>query len=82
LFGQNDHLDPEKRYWKWPEADRLKELANEIKSILLESGQENETCNRFLHLCTMIGSNLPGEPKLAETFLAELDESYANSLTR
>jgi hypothetical protein len=72
LFGQNDHLDPEGRYWAWPEAKRLKDLALEIKSIQQEFGQANESCERFLQLCSLKGSNVPGEPKLATEFLANI----------
>jgi hypothetical protein len=75
LFGQNDHLDPDGRYWSWPEAKRLKELAQEIQAIRLESGQNNKECERFLDLCALRGSNVPGEPKLAAQLLAELDKS-------
>jgi hypothetical protein len=72
LFGQNDHLDPEGRYWVWPEAKRLKELAQEIRSIRMGFGQIDENCERFLQLCSLRGSNIPGEPKLAAEFLADL----------
>ena len=72
LFGQNDHLDPEGRYWAWPEAKRLKNLALEIKSLRLEFGQTNECCERFIQLCSLRGSNVHGEPKLAAEFLADL----------
>lgn len=75
LFGHNDHLDPEGRYWRWPEAKRLKDLAQEIKSNRMEFGQNNEICERFLRLCSMRGSNIPGEPKLAADFLAEINQS-------
>lgn len=47
LFGQNDHLDPEKQYCFWPEAKRVKHLAQDIKSIRLEFGQANDRCERF-----------------------------------
>lgn len=73
LFGQNDHIDPEGRYWSWPEAKRLKELAREIRSIRRESGQTNELSERFLELCSLRGANVPGEPKLARELLAEID---------
>jgi hypothetical protein len=72
LFGQNKHLDPRGQYLNWAEADRLKELAHEIKSIRLQIGGRNETCERFLSLCSLRGSNVPGEPKLAAAFLAEI----------
>jgi hypothetical protein len=69
LFGQNSHLDPERRYWRWPEAVRLKDLAEEIESIRRQFGEVNEECGRFLQLCSLKGSNVPGEPKLALSFL-------------
>jgi hypothetical protein len=72
LFGQNDHLDPEGRYWGWPEAERLKKLAGEIESIRMQLGEVNEECARFLQLCSLRGSNVPGEPRLAAEFLATL----------
>jgi len=72
LFGQNDHADPEGRYLSWPEANRLKEMALEIKSLRLLYGESNETCDRFLQLCTLRGPSVPGEPKLARQLLAEI----------
>ena len=48
LFGQNDHLAPEGRYWAWPEAKRLKNLAQEVMSLRFEFGQTNERCERLL----------------------------------
>ena len=75
LFGQNDHLDPDGRYWGWPEAKRLKSLAQEIMSLRLEFGQTNERCERFIQLCSLRGPNVPGEPKLAAEFLADLSRT-------
>jgi len=75
LFGQNDHLDPGGRYWAWPEAKRLKDLALEIKSLRHEFGRANELCDQFIQLFSLRGSNVPGEPKLAAAFLAELSDS-------
>jgi hypothetical protein len=75
LFGQNDYADPEGRYWGWPEAKRLKYLAQEIKSIRQEFGQTNGSCERFLQLCSLRGSNVPGEPKLAAEFLSNIDQN-------
>jgi hypothetical protein len=72
LFGQNDHLDPDGRYWSWPEAQRLKVLSEEIQSIRSEFGQPNDTVEYFRELCSLKGSNVPGEPKLASAFLAKL----------
>ena len=72
LFGQNDPADPEGRYWSWPEAKRLKELAKEIESIRMQFGEVNEECRRLLQLSSLRGSNVPGESRLATEFLAEL----------
>lgn len=72
LFGQNEQVDPEGRYWGWPEATRLKELAAEIVTFRTWFGEENQECRRLLELCSLRGSNVPGEPRLAAEFLAEL----------
>jgi hypothetical protein len=74
LFGQNDHVDPDGRWLKWPEADRLKELAREIKSLRIEIGGRNENCERFVDICSLRGANVPGEPKLAAALLAEIGQ--------
>jgi hypothetical protein len=75
LFGQNDLADPEGRYWSWPEAKRLKELAQEIRAIRAEFGETNPECERFLELRSLRGPNIPGEPKLAAEFLNEINKS-------
>jgi hypothetical protein len=72
LFGQNDHVDPEGLYWGWPEAKRLRNLAEEIRSLRSEFGETNETCERFIQLCSLRGANVLGEPTLAADFLASL----------
>lgn len=72
LFGRNDHLDPEGRYWVWPEAQRLRNLAREIHSPRTEFGQTNEYCERFIQLCSMRGPNVSGEPELVSEFLDQL----------
>ena len=68
LFGQN--LQPEAaRALHWPEAERLKELAEEIETIRAEFGQPNPECAQFLQYYSERGENLPGEPKRAKKFL-------------
>ncbi len=71
LFGQNDHLDPERH---WPEAARLKELAVEIHSIRSKFGLPSVHVERFLHFCSLKGANVPGEPRLARKLLDEFDD--------
>ena len=34
--------------WGWPEAKRLKNLAQEVMSLRFEFGQTNERCERLL----------------------------------
>lgn len=74
LFGQNEHFDIEGRYLRWPEAKRLNNLAQGIKTIRGEFGQSNEMCERLLHFCSLRGSNVSGEPKLAALLLAEIEK--------
>jgi hypothetical protein len=71
LFGQNQHPDSI-RALRWPDAEKLKELVEEITQIRSEFGQPNPTCERFLACCLERGENLPGEPKRARKFLQTL----------
>jgi hypothetical protein len=68
LLKQNRHPEADSAL-KWVEADRLKELAEEIQSIRAEFGQPSVTCERFLRCCSERDENLPGEPKRAQKFL-------------
>jgi len=71
LFGQND--SPElSRYCQWNEAEQLRDIAVEIRELRAEFGQPNTQVERFLHYCSLRGSNVPGEPKLATAFLNEI----------
>jgi hypothetical protein len=74
LFGQNDHLDPDRRYYGWPDAERVKEIAHEIQSLHLISGSGNKICEEYLRLCSLRGPNIPGEPRLASVFLREMGQ--------
>ena len=72
LFGRME--SPElQRYYEWPEADRLKEMAAEIRELRAEFGQTNQVAERFSYYCRLRGPNDLGEPKLASAFLAELN---------
>ena len=74
LFGQNAHIVEAAQYLAWPEADRVRELAVSVQTILAQSGEQNSLCEEFLDLCTIHGENNPGEPKLARAFLARIDK--------
>src|SRR5580704_8261514 len=73
LFGQID--GPEiARYYQWDEAEHLKKIALEIRVLRAEFGRPNTLTERFLHYCSLRGCNVPGEPKLAKAFLAEISK--------
>ena len=71
LFGQNDSLELS-RYCQWGEAEQLRDIAAEIRRLRAEFGQTNTQVDRFLHYCSLRGSNVPGEAKLATAFLNEI----------
>ena len=75
LFGQNQNPESVSAL-RWNGADRLKEMAEEIRSIRAEFGQPDPVCERFLHCCSEHGSNLLGEPKRAREFLEFLKIEY------
>jgi hypothetical protein len=72
LFEHNDHIEVSK-YLYWPEADLLKSMAREIRSIRQDFGQTDPLVERFLHYCSLRGANVPGEPKLARLLLDEVE---------
>ena len=71
LLGQNNYGELA-RYYVWPEADDLKQTAEKINSLRSEFGQLNPLSIKFLEYCSMRGTNLKGEPRLAQQFLAEI----------
>jgi hypothetical protein len=72
LFGRNDQFE-DYRWWYWAEAEHLKDIATQILSIQNTVGGRNEIGERFLELCSLKGSNVPGEPKLAAAFLRDIE---------
>jgi hypothetical protein len=72
LFRQNRH--PEAARWlRWPEAERLREQALEIRRTRQQEGSNTCACELFLGACDLSGPNVPGEPKLAARLLAALE---------
>lgn len=60
---------------KWPEAEHLRSLAQEIAAIHSTFGSANPVCELFLHYCSLrYGPNVRGEPKMAAEFLEELKD--------
>lgn len=78
LFGQNDHVaigNPHlKELYASTAASELTELAEEIERlrVLLGFAEPFALAERFDHYCALRGANVPGEPKLAKQFLAEI----------
>jgi len=72
IFGTYDSLGADRRYWNWPEADRLRELANSIREMRRDLGEKNAICEEFLRICLLHRANDPGEPKAAKAFLKSL----------
>jgi hypothetical protein len=68
LFGQNVGEEAE-RYLKWPEADRLKLMAHQVRSPRSEFGAPNTLVESFLGYCSLRGANVKSEPKIAKAFL-------------
>jgi len=75
LFGQNDHVE-ESKYLHWSEAEQLKNIAHEIRSIRQDFGHPDPLVERFLHYCFLRGPNVPGEPKLAQALLNEVERGF------
>ncbi len=71
LFGQNDSAESS-RYGQWNEAEQLRDIAVKIRELRVEFGKPNPQVERYLHYCSLRGSNVPGEPKLAAAFLNEI----------
>ena len=60
------------RWLAWPEANRLRDLAQEIRQIRAGIGERNQLCEQFLGLCGRRGPNVVGEPRLATELLNKL----------
>lgn len=61
----------------WPEAERLRSLARQIRDIYASRGSKHPGCERFLQYCSRSGNNIREDPKLAAEFLKELQADAA-----
>ena len=77
LFGAHDRIIQQNSNLSsavaWPEAKKLRELASSIRTTLAHSGERDNLCDEFLRLCDLHKANDPGEPKLASSFLKEIE---------
>jgi hypothetical protein len=77
LFGQRERMHGEefaKRYYSWPEADKIVELAEEIDMLRrsLKDSSPFPLLEKFLDLRSLVGPGVLTEPKLALQFLQQL----------
>lgn len=78
LFGNTSHLNPDEQ---WPEAERLRELAFALQSILAQQEERSALCDEFLDLCTISGEYDPGEPRLARNLMRRIDRGEVGTPT-
>jgi len=65
----------------WPEAERLRELAVALQSLLAQAGERDALCDEFLDLCSIHGESDPGERRLARAFLDRIDKGEVGTPT-
>jgi hypothetical protein len=80
LFSGYEHLGGEADDQAWPEAARLRELALALQGIFAQQEEQNALCDEFLDLCTIHGESDPGEPKLAQAFLARITKGEVGTV--
>jgi hypothetical protein len=69
--------------YRLKEADQLQTLGQEVVALQQELGIVDEfwPYSRFLHYCSIQGSNALGEPKLAKQFLEEIEQRATRAAT-
>ena len=66
---------------EWPEAARLRELAQALQHVFAQYEQRNALCDEFLDLCSIHGESHPGEPRLARMFLSRIERGEVGTPT-
>ena len=67
---------------EWPEAARLRDLAQALQNVFAQYEQRNPLCDEFLDLCSMHGESHPGEPRLARMFLSRIERGEVGTANR
>ncbi|MGB6687088.1 MAG: hypothetical protein WBE76_04530 [Terracidiphilus sp.] len=80
LFSSGEPLETGQS--DWPEAERLRELALALQTILSQAGEREPLCDEFLDLCSIHGESDPGERKLAHAFLERIEKGEVGSKTQ
>jgi len=81
LFSDVALIDDEESNREWPEAARLRELAQALQNVFAQYEQRNALCDEFLDLCSMHGESHPGEPRLARMFLLRISRGEVGTPT-
>ena len=66
----------------WPEAARLRELAQALQGVFAQQEERNALCDEFLDLCTIHGEYNPGERKLARALLQRIERGEVGTPTQ
>jgi hypothetical protein len=82
LFSDVALIEDEVNNRDWPEALRLRELAQAWQNVFAQYEQRNALCDEFLDLCSMHGESHPGEPRLARMFLARIESGQVGTSTQ
>lgn len=82
LFSDVALIEDEESNRDWPEALRLRELAQALQNLFAQYEQRNALCDEFLDLCSMHGESHPGEPRLARMFLARIESGEVGTPTQ
>lgn len=72
LFSDVELIEVDETERAWPEAARLRELAQALQNVFAQYEQRYALCDEFLDLCSMHGESHPGEARLARTFLTRI----------
>lgn len=81
LFSDVVLIEEEESNREWPEAARLRDLAQALQNVFAQYEQRNALCDEFLDLCSMHGESHPGEARLARMFLSRIESGGVGSPT-
>lgn len=81
LFSDVALTEEDESNREWPEAARLRELAQALQSVFAQYEERNPLCDEFLDLCSMHGESHPGESRLARMFLTRIERGEVGTPT-
>ena len=81
LFADVALTEEDESLREWPEAERLRELAQALQNVFAQYEQRNALCDEFLDLCSMHGESHPGEARLARMFLSRIERGEVGTPT-